>query len=253
MQQGEIEHIIQSYFDAWNRGDSQAVAGFFDEKGVYVDTALNQEYRGVSIKEYVTKVLADAGGDVAFSIVEQPVINGDVVFLRSSLTLKHGDQTRQFESAELFKFVGRKINLLQTYDDLSTEKEILAEPDDKFSKSGVDAARISIIKDNLEALMQDKEPFKDPTLNLQDLSELLGVRRNQLSLILNEEYKMKFFDFINKYRFEAFIKELHGKKTDDVNITSLAYEVGFTSSSVFYKIFKRYQDISPKQYIKTLK
>jgi AraC-like DNA-binding protein/ketosteroid isomerase-like protein len=246
----QLSNIIQSYFDAWNRNDSESVASFFCKQGVYVDTALNQEYRGEEIKQYVDQILSETTGLLSFSIIEQPVINNDVVFLRSSLKFSRGDHDRQFESAELFKFLDGKITLLQTYYDLTSEKETLSQPDEKYAKSGLDEQRVEEIKLRLEKLMQEQQLFKDPSLKLQGLSESLNIRRNQLSLIINLEYKMKFFDFINKDRLDAFINELHLHSNQDINITSLAYDVGFSSSSVFYKIFKRYQDISPRQYLK---
>ena len=101
--------------------------------------------------------------------------------------------------------------------------------------------------------MKKEEPYRDSALKLQDLADLLDIRRNHLSQILNHEYQMKFFDFINHHRLQAFLKSLHNSDLKNINITGLAYEAGFSSSSVFYKIFKRYQDISPSQYIKKIR
>lgn len=249
MQKDQLTQIIYSYFDAWNRADTDAIVSFFSDQGVYVDTALNQEYKGHQIARYINRVLFESSATLRFSIIEKPVISDDVVFLRSSLKVISENSERQFESAELFKFLDGKLILVQTYYDLGHEKEALTQDEQKYAKSGLDEKQVLEVKQQLEALMKAQQPFRDPALKLQDLSDLLDLRRNQLSLILNVEYQMKFFDFINKYRLEAFISELHRNTEPDINITALAYQAGFSSSSVFYKIFRRYQDISPKKYI----
>ncbi len=256
MQKQQLRQCIFDYFDAWNRSDIKAVAAFFSDDAVYIDTAMGEEYRGDEIEQYIADIVSSLKGLLQFSIVKEPVINGDVVFLQSSLKIKSGPEEQQLESAELIKFDGKHIVMIQTYYNLDEQLEsLLLERDerDKYAKSGLDRSQINNIKNRLDSIMQQDEPFRNSELKLQDLSELLNIRRNHLSQILNLEYQMKFFDFINHYRLQAFLKSLHSKPASEINITELAYDAGFSSSSVFYKIFKRYQDISPGQYIKNIK
>ena len=244
---------INDYFNAWNRGDSKAVACFFCDDAVYIDTARNKEYRGIEIEKYVEDTLRSSAGNIHFSIVEQPVINGDVVFLQSSLKINTKQNSQLLKSAELLKFNGSKIIMLQTYYDLAQDVQLQSLEKDKYAKSGLDQEQTELFKGKLAALMTKDEPYRDSTLKLQDLADMLAMRRNHLSQILNNEFQMKFFDFINHYRLQAFLKSLHDSDFTDINITELAYDAGFSSSSVFYKIFKRYQEISPSQYIKNIK
>ncbi len=245
--------LIDDYFDAWNRSDAKAVADFFRQDGVYIDTARNKEYHGYEIEQYVAEILTNAAGNIQFSIVEKPVINGDVVFLQSSLKINISNNSQLLKSAELFKFSGNKIIMLQTYYDLAQDAQLINQEKDKYAKSGLDQKQTALFKSKLEAIMAKNEPYRDSALKLQDLADMLDIRRNHLSQILNNEFQMKFFDFINHYRLQAFLKSLHNSDPTNINITELAYEAGFSSSSVFYKIFKRYQEISPSQYIKNIK
>jgi len=253
MQKQQLRQCLIDYFDAWNRSDIKAVAAFFSDDAVYIDTAMGKEYRGDEIEQYISDIVSSSKGLLQFSIVKEPVINGDVVFLQSSLKIKSGQEEQQLESAELIKFNGKQIVMIQTYYNLDEQLESLLLERDKYAKSGLDRSQINNIKNRLDNIMQKDEPFRNSELKLQDLAELLDIRRNHLSQILNHEYQMKFFDFINHYRLQAFLKSLHSKPVSEINITELAYEAGFSSSSVFYKIFKRYQDISPGQYIKNIK
>ena len=248
----KLKQIVDDYFDAWNKADAKAVASFFSADAVYVDTALNKEYRGSEIEAYIAETLANAIGTIHFSLVEEPVINGEIVFLQSSLTVNSHKDSQQLQSAELIKFNGKEIVMLQTYYNLEQQLEPQFFEKDKYAKSGLDQEQIIAIKKRLDHIMLVDEPFRQSSLNLQDLAELLDIRRNHLSQILNNEYQMKFFDFINHYRLQAFLKSLHNSTKTDINITGLAYDAGFSSSSVLYKIFKRYQDISPSQSLKSI-
>ena len=251
MYKKQLLQCVYNYFDAWNNADAKAVAAFFTDDAVYIDTALNKEYRGIEIEQYVAATLSATMGRIHFSIIEEPVINGNIVFLQSSLKVSTGKDSQLLESAELIKFVDNRIVMIQTYYNLADDIISLAQ-DKKYAKSGLDQSQTNIIKNKLEAIMKNDEPFRDSALKLQDLTDMLDIRRNHLSQILNNEYQMKFFDFINHYRLQAFLISLHSCNLSEVNITELAYDAGFSSSSVFYKIFKRYQDISPTQYIKTI-
>jgi len=248
----QLHHIITEYFAAWNRCDTGAVLSFFSDDAVYIDTAMNKEYRGNEIKEYVAEILSGTLGRLHFSIIDEPVFNGDIVFLQSSLKINSTKENQQLESAELFKFCNNKIIMIQTYYHLDEHLESTIQEKSKYAKSGLDMSQINTIKQSLDQIMKQQEPYRNSELKLQDLAELLDIRKNHLSQILNHEYQMKFFDFINHYRLQAFLKSLHNKPASDINITELAYDAGFSSSSVFYKIFKRYQDISPGQYIKNI-
>lgn len=247
-----LSQIVHLYFDAWNQADAKLAASFFTADAVYIDTALGKEYRGTEIEEYINKVIQGNFDSFQVAITSEPVINGQVVFLQSSLTVSSSNSVHKLESAELIHFDADKIAMIQTYYNLDEHIISLHQEQDKYAKSGLSQELVTQIAQRLDQHMQLVQPFKDPNLKLQELATQLDISRNHLSQVLNHEYKMKFFDFINHHRFLAFINALHAKKDQNINITELAYDAGFSSSSVFYKIFKRYQDISPGQYIKNI-
>ena len=75
----KLKQLVYDYFNAWNLSDAKAVAKFFSGDAVYIDTALNKEYRGIEIEQYVSNIFSGSIGKVQFSIVQPPVINDDVV------------------------------------------------------------------------------------------------------------------------------------------------------------------------------
>ena len=244
--------LIHAYFDAWNQLDAKHAASFFADDAVYIDSALSKEYRGQEIEQYIHSVIHGGFDSFNVAITSEPVINDNVVFLQSSVTVTAKGQTYHLESAELIKLQAHKIILIQTYYNLDQHIITLEQNQDKYAKSGLSQEQAAEIKQRLDNLMAEQQVFKDPSIKLQDLADMLEVSRNHLSQVLNNEYQMKFFDFMNHHRLQCFIQSLHESKGQDINITELAYDAGFSSSSVFYKIFKRYQDISPGQYIKNI-
>lgn len=250
----KLKQLVHNYFDAWNRGDAAAAAGYFADDAVYIDTALGNEYRGNEIESYIAEEIA---GDyrLEVSVNEDPVIKSDTVFLQSVIKITANGQDHLLESAELIKVRDDKIVMTQTYYNIDEFLTELEKDNDKskYAKSGLNQEQTNEIKQRLDQLMKDEEPFRNSELKLQDLAELLSISRNHLSQILNSEYQMKYFDFINHYRLQVFLKTLHATEEADINVAELAYAAGFSSSSVFYKVFKRYQEISPRQYIKNIK
>ena len=85
-------------------------------------------------------------------------------------------------------------------------------------------------------------------ITLLDLSRVAG---------LNEKYLCRFFkeytgrtpvDYINALRIEAACREM----AQGMSVTTAALESGFNSLSYFTRTFKRYKNMSPNQYIKSL-
>ncbi len=92
-------------------------------------------------------------------------------------------------------------------------------------------------------------------LKLTDLADRTGLHVPQVSQIINQQSGMGFSEFINKYRIDEAVRCIKQKcknSGEKPNIAEVAQVVGFNSHSSFYKYFKKYQGVTPKQYINTL-
>jgi AraC-like DNA-binding protein len=126
-----------------------------------------------------------------------------------------------------------------------------------IEKKEEQAEKISTVKDPEEIkrmllFIAEKKPFLDENLTLTRLAEQLGMTRNQLSSIINNDLASSFYDFINKYRIEEVKKLIADPKNKNFTILSLAFEAGFSSKSTFNNIFKKVTGTTPSKYRENL-
>lgn len=103
---------------------------------------------------------------------------------------------------------------------------------------------------DIENLMNNEKLFCDEDLSLNRLSDILEIRSDQLSQIINDYFHNTFTRFINGYRIE-YAKELLGE--GKAKIIQIAFQVGFQSKSTFNSEFKRVTKMTPKEYLQSLK
>lgn len=97
--------------------------------------------------------------------------------------------------------------------------------------------------------MDEKQPYLDPEITISRLSEMLDVRIEFLSEVINSRLNRNFFDFINKYRVEEFKIQSILKANSHLSIMGIAYNCGFNSKASFYRAFKKFEGISPTAFI----
>ncbi|MFA6401617.1 MAG: helix-turn-helix domain-containing protein [Salinivirgaceae bacterium] len=98
--------------------------------------------------------------------------------------------------------------------------------------------------------MITRKPFKEPELNITELSEMIGTKPHILSKVINEAYQKNFRDFINEYRVKEFIVLVATDEYKNYTFLALAHEVGFNSKSTFNLAFKKMTSYSPSDYLR---
>jgi len=114
----------------------------------------------------------------------------------------------------------------------------------KYQRTGLSKELSKDLKEKLLNLMEEDKLFLESEINLLDIAKLLNVSRNQASQVINENFDLSFYDFINSYRI-AEAKELIDNK---LNFTEIAYTVGFNNRISFYKAFKKFTGLNPTQF-----
>jgi AraC-like DNA-binding protein len=109
------------------------------------------------------------------------------------------------------------------------------------------------INQRLKVMMDEKKPYLNPDLSLQDLATMLDVSRHQLSAVINNYSKVNFYEFVNTYRVEEVKRLMKNKENQKDKIMSLAYDAGFNSNASFYRIFKNTTGQTPTQYKNSIK
>ena len=101
----------------------------------------------------------------------------------------------------------------------------------------------------LERLMQNDQVYKNSLFTRGEMAELLGTNRTYLSQTINEQTGLTFTHYMNKYRIEE-ARRILADPQDDTPIKAIAADLGFSSVTTFYTLFKAAVQMSPDQYRK---
>lgn len=116
----------------------------------------------------------------------------------------------------------------------------------RYEISKIKNLDIANVISNLKSLMEEKKIFFDENLSVNDLAREISIEPYQLSQIINENFNKNFNSFVNEYRIEEAKKMLLSEK--DRTVISVAFAVGFNSTTVFYDWFNRLTGVSPKKF-----
>ena len=100
----------------------------------------------------------------------------------------------------------------------------------------------------LEEWMQREKPYTNPEFRLMDLRQVLPLNRTYLSQLINAEYGCNFYQFVTRYR----IQHARQLMTDhpDMKMQDVAEQCGFSSPTVFARIFARETGQTPSEWSK---
>jgi AraC-like DNA-binding protein len=107
---------------------------------------------------------------------------------------------------------------------------------------------LTAILARLTALIETEKVYRDPDMDLQSLSNSLGVSSSHLSSVLNEKLGVNFRTFINRYRLDE-ARELLVTQPEKP-ILEIAFSVGFNSKTSFNTLFVKETGTSPREYRK---
>ena len=106
------------------------------------------------------------------------------------------------------------------------------------------------VKGNNEMLMERivncvHEHLSDPEYNVETLADEIGLSRAHLHRKMKEMTGIATGKFIRDMRMK---EAAHLLELGTINISQIAYRVGFNDHNHFSQVFKRYYGVSPKEY-----
>ncbi len=117
-----------------------------------------------------------------------------------------------------------------------------------YARSGLGAVEKEALAGTIRAAMRDDRLYLNPDLRLGDLAAAVGSTPNHVSQVLNQDYGLNFFDFVNEYRVEEVKRRLAGGP-GELTILGIALDSGFTSKSSFNRIFKKHAGKTPSAWM----
>ncbi len=118
----------------------------------------------------------------------------------------------------------------------------------KYERSTLTPEKASEYLERLHRFMDLERPHLDSGITLPALAKRLATSTHHLSQVINEQLHQNFFEFINSRRIAEAQQRLADPANLNINLTEIAFEVGFNSISSFNAAFKKHAGVTPSQY-----
>lgn len=121
----------------------------------------------------------------------------------------------------------------------------------KYRTSSLTSSASISVKTKLEKLMSEQKIYQREDLRMQDVADLIGLHRNHVSQVINENYNLNFFEWVNRYRIHH-AADLLSTPNCPYTISEVGFDAGFNNKVTFYKTFRQYFQCTPMEYIARL-
>jgi AraC-like DNA-binding protein len=118
----------------------------------------------------------------------------------------------------------------------------------KYSGSRLSDSEAKKYSEKITDYMKSAKPYLNPDLSLPQLATELNISSHYLSQVINEQFNLNFFDFVNGYRVAAFKEKITDREFRNYSLLGIALECGFNSKSAFNRIFKQNTGLTPSQF-----
>lgn len=118
----------------------------------------------------------------------------------------------------------------------------------KYKNSQIVNLDLGKLESGMKQLFEAEKIFLDEELNIRTVSSKLSVSINQLSEYINTHHEKSFNAYVNEYRVKEALSIL--KEEPGLKVTTLSFEVGFSTVATFYKYFKQMTGMKPLEYIR---
>lgn len=125
------------------------------------------------------------------------------------------------------------------------------EAKDDFDHSEVADESDSHLLKRVEELFQKEQLWKNPSLNIWDVSKLLKTNRTYISQAINEKNDCNFNTYVNAYRVDAAKRLLESEECFNYSLEAISEMAGFGSPSTFFRVFKATAGHTPSAYLKS--
>jgi len=147
----------------------------------------------------------------------------------------------------LIGYYGLKQKVILFVESIIVSGDII-EAQTKYSGSRLKDSEAKLYVEKINKHMELSKPYLNPDLTLLQLASDLGITPHILSQIINDQYKLNFFDFVNEYRVREFKDAVVDPKNKSFSLLGIAFECGFNSKSTFNRMFKKSTGLTPSQF-----
>ncbi len=103
----------------------------------------------------------------------------------------------------------------------------------------------------IEALMEQKQIFRNQGLKITDVAAAVGSNRTYVSNSINRCAGKSFSDYVHFYRIRyAKVLMLLGREGEPETLEAVAEKAGYQSGNSFYRAFVKFEGKSPSEWLK---
>ncbi len=113
-----------------------------------------------------------------------------------------------------------------------------------------DDDKMASLYDKLCNLMDNERLYTEPQLTREKTAERLGTNRTYLTRVIKEKTGMSYLQYINSYRINEALKILSDRDKVNYPLKQIWADLGFSSSSTFFKVFQQTVGMTPSIYRK---
>lgn len=239
----------------------------------YIAGELGDWYRFDSApngKEALKKLLGDTGYDLVISDVMMPEMDGVTLVKKIKANSNISDipvilLTSKSEVENRLEglkkgadaFLAKPFNMEELHILIDNLVDNIRRLRGKFSGALGQTEKVEDVelKSNNDQLMDRimkcvNENLGDPDFNVEKLTEDVGISRAQLHRKMKEITGVSTGGFIRNLRLEQAARLI---KAGNVNVTQVAYAVGFNNQTHFSTVFKKHFGMTPTEYYETNK
>ncbi len=247
----ETAATVLRYHLCWKHRDLDGVMALFHPHIQYNDYFQNRVLHLAELREYVRASMPrEVDEDIVHS--DRIRVDGCTAFIQYQVTLQGGEGLVAFQSSEAITVRDGLVWRVNEYASLVREPNPESAQSDvrpTISRLGLSPRQLSSMAQDLEQYFQRQQPYLDPELDLQRVSQESGYSRNQISYLLNQVLGQSFYRYVNHARLQHLLNGL-AQATSSAKIDDLAFAAGFNSLSAFYKCFRQHTGLSPKAWVK---
>ena len=160
------------------------------------------------------------------------------ILLVTDIYRRHLDYIYVLPIGFLFYFIS--YNFMKT-EWKPTDKKIT-----KYANSSLNADDIPQHVEKLNNLMNVEKVYLDSEIKLKDLAKMMDISAHHVSQIINQHFKLSFFDFINNYRTSEAKNMI--KNNPEFTMIKVAFESGFNNKTSFVNAFKKFEKVTPSEF-----
>ncbi|MEI6436362.1 MAG: helix-turn-helix domain-containing protein [Bacteroidota bacterium] len=164
---------------------------------------------------------------------------------RESLYRKEKYLDRQMTSNVLLK-----TSMVPETDIFTKHSQAVFEATPSGEQADVDPGLLDDLYVRIISVLEKKKLYLDPEINVKTLLNLLGTNKTYIYQAINLNSSENFRSLINRYRINEAkrIIEICVASSSDLDVTTISSRSGFNSSVSFFRVFKHYTGLTPKEY-----